>query len=140
MNVLALAVFTPALVLQTPDTTQRPPNPERYTIDVATLAHDGLPRTLTDVLASQVPGLLATPGSGLNGAGARIRFAGVQSLLGDSPPLVFLDGTRIDVNDDDSQLLGGPGPSRLDDVDASTVEENQRRRITERSEGHTSEL
>src|SRR5207247_1329447 len=86
MNVLVLAVFTPALALQTPDTTQRHPSLERYTIDVATLARDGVPRTLTDVLASQVPGLLVTPGSGLNGSGARIRFAGVQSLLADGPP------------------------------------------------------
>src|SRR5438034_8118267 len=114
MNVLVLAVFTPALALQTPDTTQRHPSLERYTIDVATLARDGVPRTLTDVLASQVPGLLVTPGSGLNGSGARIRFAGVQSLLADAPPLVFLDGMRIDAREDASQRIR-PGPSRLED-------------------------
>ncbi|PYO87620.1 MAG: hypothetical protein DMD58_14390 [Gemmatimonadetes bacterium] len=121
MNVLVLAVFTPALALQTPDTTQRHPSLERYTIDVATLARDGVPRTLTDVLASQVPGLLVTPGSGLNGSGARIRFAGVQSLLADAPPLVFLDGMRIDAREDDSQLVR-PGPSRLDDIPLEDVE------------------
>lgn len=122
MNVLVLAVFTPALALQTADTTQRPPSPERYTINVAALARDGVPSTLSDVLASQVPGLLVIPGSGLNGSGARVRFVGVQSLLADSPPLVFLDGTRIDVHEDDSQLVGGPGPSRLDDIPLEDVQ------------------
>ena len=37
MNVLVLALFAPAVALQTPDTTQPPPNPDRYTIDVAAI-------------------------------------------------------------------------------------------------------
>ena len=121
MNVLALALLAPALGVQTPDTTQPPPpNPDRYTIDVAAIVRDGVPRTLSDVLVGQVPGLLVTPGSGLHGSGARIRFAGLQSLLADAPPLVFLDGMQIDAREDDSQI--GPGPSRLDDISVEDVE------------------
>jgi len=93
---------------------------DRYTIDVATLVRDGVPRTLTEVLVGHVPGLLVTPGSGLRGSGARIRFAGLQSVLADAPPLVLLDDMYIDGREDDSQI--GPGPSRLDDISVEDVE------------------
>ena len=111
MNVLVLAVFAPALALQTPDTTQSrlAPSPDRYTIDVAALVREGTARTLSEVLVSRVPGLLVIPGSGLTGSGASIRFAGVRSFVADEPPLILLDGFRIDAREDDSQLaLGGP--------------------------------
>jgi len=93
---------------------------DRYTIDVAAIVRDGVPRTLSDVLVGHVPGLLVTPGSGLHGSGARIRFAGLQSLLADAPPLVLLDDMYIDGREDDSQI--GPGPSRLDDISVEDVE------------------
>src|SRR3989442_1279460 len=123
MNVLALAVLAPALVVQTPDTTQPPPSPDRYTIDVVALVRDGTARTLSEALMSRVPGLLVIRGSGLKGSGASIRFAGVRSFVADEPPLILLDGFRIDTREDDSQLaLGGPGPSRLDDIRLEEVE------------------
>ena len=123
MNVLVLALFAPAVALQAPDTTQPPPNPDRYTIDVAAIVRDGTARTLSDVLIGQAPGLLIVPGSGLSGGGARVRFAGVRSLLADLPPIVMLDGIRIDTREDDSRLLGaGPGPSRIDDVPVEDVQ------------------
>ncbi len=125
MNVLVLALFAPAVALQTPDTTQPPPapSPDRYTIDVTALAREGTARTLSEVLISRVPGLLVIPGSGLKGSGASIRFAGVRSLIADVPPLILLDGFRIDAREDDSQLyLGGPGPSRLDDIRLEDVQ------------------
>jgi TonB-dependent SusC/RagA subfamily outer membrane receptor len=122
VHVLVLAVLAPVFAAQTPDTTPAPPSPDRYTIDVAALVRDGTGRTLSEVLTSQVPGLLVVPGSGLSGSGARVRFAGVRSLLADLPPLVLLDGTRIDTREDDSQIpLGGPGPSRLDDIPVEDV-------------------
>ena len=100
-----------------------PPAPvfNRYTIDVAAITRDHVPHSLSEVLVGRVPGLLVTPASGLNGTGARIRFAGLQSLLADEPPLVLLDGMRIDGREDDSQLVG-PGPSRLDDIPVEDVE------------------
>jgi hypothetical protein len=115
----------PALLLsqQRADSTApaAPPVFDRYTIDVAAVVRDGVPRTVSDVLLAQVPGLLVIPGSGLNGSGARVRFAGLQSLLADAPPLVLLDGMRIDAREDDSQLVR-PGPSRLDDIPLEDVE------------------
>ena len=47
----------------------------------------------------------------------------MRSLVADQPPLILLDGFRIDTREDDSQLaLGGPGPSRLDDIRLEDVE------------------
>ena len=123
MNVLVLALFAPAVALQTNDTTQPALNPDRYTIDVAALVREGTAGTVSEVLISRVPGLLVIPGSGLTGSGASIRFAGVRSFVADEPPLILLDGFRIDSREDDSQLaLGGPGPSRLDDIRLEDVE------------------
>jgi len=55
------------------------PLSDRYTIDVDALTKNGAARTLSDVLTSQVPGLLVIPGGGLNGGGSQVRFAGVRS-------------------------------------------------------------
>ena len=99
------------------------PLSDRYTIDVDALTKNGAARTLSDVLTSQVPGLLVIPGGGLNGGGSQVRFAGVRSLISDLPPLILLDGIRIDAHENDSQLtVGGPGPSRLDDIPIEDVQ------------------
>jgi len=96
---------------------------DRYVIDVPSIVRYGTARTLSEVLISQVPGLLVVPGSGLNGSGASVRFAGVRSLYADITPVILLDGVRIDARENDSQLsLGGPGPSRLDDVPIEDVQ------------------
>lgn len=77
----------------------------------------------TDLLISQVPGLLVVPGSGLTGAGARIRFAGPRSLVGDGTPLIIVDGIRVHVAEDATlAFIGGAGPSRLDDLNPEEVE------------------
>ncbi len=80
---------------------------DRYTIDVDALTKNGTARSLSDVLTSQVPGLLVIPGGGLNGGGSQVRFAGVRSLISDLPPLILLDGVRIDAQEDDSRLTAG---------------------------------
>ena len=102
-----------------------PPVPwtDRYVIDVARIVRDGSARSLSEVLISQVPGLLVVPGSGLAGAGARIRFAGVRTLLDEDQPLILLDGMRIDGAEDATAWgLGGPGPLRLDDIPVEDLE------------------
>lgn len=125
MAVLFL-VLTSAVVFQGADSTltpTTPPNPDRIVIDAATIARDGAARTISEVLIGRVPGLLVVPASGLNASGTSIRLAGVRSLVADEPPLILLDGFRIDTREDDSQMgLGGPGPSRLDDVALEDVE------------------
>jgi TonB-dependent SusC/RagA subfamily outer membrane receptor len=123
---LLLSSVAPALQAQAPGDSASSPGPawsDRYVIDAAKLVRDGGARSLTDVLISQVPGLLVVPGSGLGGAGARIRFAGARSLIDDASPLILVDGLRIDAEEDASVLsLGGPGPLRLDDLPAEDIE------------------
>lgn len=108
---------------------------DRYIIDAATLVRDGGARSLTEVLISQVPGLLVVPGSGVNGMGSRIRMRGVQSLVADRAPLVLVDGMRVEVGEDafsprdpwGGNIFGpegprAPGPLRLDDLNSADVE------------------
>src|SRR5690242_2117559 len=99
MHVLVFALLVPALALQTPDTT-KPPSADRYTIDVAAVVREHGAQSITEVLASRVPGLLVIPGSGLTGGGAQIRFAARQTVLGKAAPLILLDGVRIDAAED----------------------------------------
>jgi len=95
--------------------------PDRYVIDAAKLVREGGARSFADLLTSQVPGLLVVPGSGLNGGGSRIRFAGVRSLFNDAP-LILVDGIRVDAEEDASPLaLGGPGPFRLEDLSVEDI-------------------
>jgi len=90
------------------DSVPIPSSPDRYVI--------------SDLLVGQVPGLLVMPGWGLNGSGARIRFAGVRSMLDDAP-LILVDGMRVDAAEDASLLgLSGPGPLRLEDLSVEDVE------------------
>jgi hypothetical protein len=114
-----------AVVAQAPadSTSLTRSSPDRYVIDAAKLVRDGGARSLADLLIGQVPGLLVVPGSGLGGAGARIRFAGARSIVDDAAPLILLDGMRIDAAEDASILpLAGPGPLRLDDFPVEDIE------------------
>src|SRR5207302_1339795 len=83
------------------------------------ITREGAVRDVDELLMDRVPGLLVVPGSGLTGTGSRIRMRGVQSLVDDRPPLVFVDGMRVDQTEDDywASMSGpvAPGPLRLSD-------------------------
>lgn len=122
MNALLLAVHT--LAVQVPDSA--PPtssDPDRIVIDAAAIVREGGVQSLADLLNSRVPGLLVISGSGLNGGGSRIRFAGPRTLLSDGAPLVLVDGVRVDAAADATAfILGGPGPLRLEDFNLEDIE------------------
>lgn len=122
MNALFLALHT--LAVQVPDSA--PPtrsDPDRFVIDAAAIVREGGGQSLADLLNSRVPGLLVISGSGLNGGGARIRFAGPRTLLSDGAPLVLVDGIRVDAAADATAfILGGPGPLRLEDFNLEDIE------------------
>ena len=106
------------------DSTTRPTH--SYFIDAARLTREGAVRDVGDLLMDRVPGLLVVPGSGLTGTGSRIRMRGVQSLVDDRPPLVFVDGMRVDQTEDDYWAsMTGPvaaGPLRLSDLSVEDIE------------------
>jgi TonB-dependent starch-binding outer membrane protein SusC len=122
MNALFLAVLS--LAAQAPDSAAATSSdPDRIVIDAAGIVREGGVQSLADLLNSRVPGLLVIPGSGLNGGGFRIRFAGPRRLLSDGAPLILVDGIRVDAAADASPFdLGGPGPLRLDDFSLEDIE------------------
>ncbi len=123
--IVGCSLLPPVLAAQAPADSNPPASssPDGYVIDAAKLVREGGARSIAELLISQVPGLLVVPGSGLTGAGARVRFAGARSLVGDRAPLVLVDGIRVDAAEDASLVpLGGAGPSRLDDLRPEDVE------------------
>jgi TonB-dependent starch-binding outer membrane protein SusC len=91
------------------------------------------PHVLLDMLSSLAPGLLIVRGAGVTGMGSRIRLRGVQSLVADRAPIVFVDGMRVDLGEDSFWPVAPfdagfvpfprpPGPLRLDDLNPSDVD------------------
>jgi len=72
-------------------------------------------RSVSDLIeAAQVPGVLLQRQSGDPGAPTRIRIRGIGSISQSNDPVVIVDGAWIDA--------AGGTPSRLDDIDPSTIE------------------
>src|SRR5437763_5610000 len=119
---------TPSQQQVSSTTTRRPsrePDVDRPVIDATTLVPENGARNVSDLLAGRIAGLLVVPGSGLTGIGSRIRLRGVQTLVSDPGPLVFVDGIRVDASEDDFQPGSEgalvPGPLRLDDIDVADI-------------------
>ena len=86
----------------------------------------GTARTLPELLATRVPGLIVERSSGAVGAGSRIRLRGANGMFFSNQPLVVVDGVRY-IGDERSLTIdvGGTAPSRLDDFDPEDVESIQ---------------
>lgn len=82
--------------------------------------------SFSDVLQGREPGVLALPSSGVTGEGTRIRIRGNASLSQSNEPIVYVDGARIDNGGGFGNGFVGTGgggrPSRLDDIDPSSIE------------------
>ena len=82
--------------------------------------------SFSDILQGREPGVVLLPSSGTTGEGARIRIRGSASLSQSNEPIVYVDGVRIDNGGGFGAGLVGSGgggrPSRLDDIDPSSVE------------------
>ncbi len=81
--------------------------------------------TTNELLQGREPGVVGLPSSGMTGTGARIRIRGNASLSQSNEPVIFVDGMRINSSGDFSANVGDGGaaaPSRLDDIDPSTIE------------------
>lgn len=72
-------------------------------------------RSVSDLLeAAQIPGVLVQRESGDPGSPTKIRIRGISSISQTNDPVIILDGVWIDGS------LGKP--SRIDDIDPSTIE------------------
>ncbi len=74
-------------------------------IDSAEIRLSGA-RDLPEMLRARAPGVEVTRNSGANGSGGAIQIRGVNSILEDQTPLVYVDGVPVDVG---ASALNGRG-------------------------------
>ncbi len=82
--------------------------------------------SFSDLLQGREPGIAVMPSSGIAGEGARIRIRGNASLSQSNEPIVYIDGVRVDNGGSFGRGFigtgGGGNPSRLDDIDPTSIE------------------
>jgi TonB-linked SusC/RagA family outer membrane protein len=80
--------------------------------------------TPSQLLQARDAGVSILPASGISGEGSRIRIRGNASLSMSNEPIVFVDGVRINSGGGFGANVGtgGGSPSRLDDIDPSSIE------------------
>jgi TonB-linked SusC/RagA family outer membrane protein len=79
--------------------------------------------SVSDVLTGREPGLVGSVGSGMTGEGTAIRIRGNASLSQSNEPIIFIDGVRMNSGGGLGIGTGGGGqPSRLDDIDPTTID------------------
>ena len=78
---------------------------------------------ISNLLTAREPGVSGLVSGGLSGEGAKIRIRGNASLSQSNEPIVFVDGVRMNSGGGFGIGTGGGGsPSRIDDIDPSTIE------------------
>ncbi|HET9985594.1 MAG TPA: TonB-dependent receptor [Longimicrobiales bacterium] len=94
-------------------------------VDIAQ-AQQSMPATqVTDLLNGRAAGVVVTPGTGMVGAGPRIRIRGAKSLSLSDQPLVYVDGVRVDNDVAAGPLNQGYGSgsiNRLGDFNPDDIE------------------
>ncbi len=100
-------------------------------LDVDSLMAVAPIRSITDLLATRVPGLQVLRTSGTPGDPSRLRLRGVSSINGSNTPIVIVDGVRVYAPDGNTnsavgRFSSGAGqgyaaPSPLDQIDPNTI-------------------
>ncbi len=65
-------------------------------------------KSIDQLLQGRIPGLVAAVPTGFPGTGARIQTRGIKSVSLNSTPVIYVDGTRVD-NNDNPRLDFGTG-------------------------------
>jgi TonB-linked SusC/RagA family outer membrane protein len=79
----------------------------------------------SELLQGREAGVVGLPSGGISGEGTRIRIRGNASLSQSNEPMVFVDGVRINSSGGYTANIGslsGGSPSRLDDIDPTSIE------------------
>lgn len=77
------------------------------------------------LLNGRAPGVQILPGTGMVGAGARVRIRGIGSFSLSADPLIYVDGVRVDNQTSTGitiQAFGSGVVSRLNDFDPEQIE------------------
>lgn len=94
-------------------------------IDAAKLTESAPVADVGSMLNARAPGVVVMPGTGMVGAGSRIRVRGASSFSLDDQPLIYIDGVRVN-NDVSSgpavQGFGSAPISRLGDINPADIE------------------
>jgi TonB-dependent starch-binding outer membrane protein SusC len=81
---------------------------------------------LSELITGRSAGTVVLPSSGTVGTGTSLRLRGLSSITQSNEPLLYVDGIRIDNNDEATSLdgftVGGQGPSRLNDINIEDIE------------------
>ena len=101
---------------------------DRLEIQAKPLNHPARPvkaesgSSAADVIDRGVPGVTVLRGSGQVGSGRRFRIRGIKSFIGESAPLIYIDGVRVDYAANSPGIVGLAGPSVLDLLNPSMIE------------------
>lgn len=77
------------------------------------------------LLNGRAPGVVIQPGTGMVGAGAKVRIRGIGSFSLSADPLIYVDGVRVDNQTSTGisiQAFGSGVISRLNDFDPEQIE------------------
>jgi TonB-dependent SusC/RagA subfamily outer membrane receptor len=80
--------------------------------------------SINELLQGRVPGLISFNNSGQPGTGGRIRTRGIRSAVASQTPVIFVDGVRVD-NQDNYRLQRGTGGlvmNSLSDIVVGNIE------------------
>lgn len=80
---------------------------------------------MQSLINARAPGVVIQPGTGMVGSGSRIRVRGVSSFSLSNEPIVYVDGIRVDNNNQSGPAVQGFGSSvinRLNDFNPEDID------------------
>lgn len=94
-------------------------------VDVAAITAREAVTSVDAILNGRAAGVTVLPGTGMVGAGSRIRIRGIGSFSLSADPLIYVDGIRVDNQTSTGisiQAFGSGVVSRLNDFDPDQIE------------------
>jgi TonB-linked SusC/RagA family outer membrane protein len=94
------------------------------TVNAAEVAATAPVRTVDDLLNGRAAGVVVLPGTGMVGAGSKIRIRGISTFSLSSDPLIYVDGVRVnnETNSGISAQFFSGVVSRLNDFNPEQIE------------------
>lgn len=92
------------------------------TIDAAQTVERQNSSSFTDILRGNSPGVTIQQSSGSIGTASTFKIRGNSSIGLSQTPIVYVDGTRINNNNQEGGEVGGQAISRLDDLNPEDIE------------------
>ncbi|HEX7049422.1 MAG TPA: TonB-dependent receptor [Longimicrobiales bacterium] len=91
------------------------------TVDVGEIAELAPTTNIVETLAGQTPGVTLLQSSGTVGTSAVIKIRGNASISLDNTPLIYIDGVRVNDDNNIDIGVGGQTSSRLNDINPEDI-------------------